>query len=541
MVFGSDLTFGCLVRALVHLRQARPRRKRSQGLIEYAAITAAVALVGVAGLSAITQAQKGYFEGLPLTPAAPSAPGALLHPTRVDPPDCLPNPVALSTTLTCSAPRVYDVFSNASDRNPPWGVLVLRLDGDATSYASCTLPRIATGDQNTCSGPVTWTPSNPAWAATTRMLFWSYESPASNHVPSTSPGASIGFLPLLQFNPAPYCSVEGQPTTNSVAYGWPITCVANVVDVSASGAPAPNVPVTFEVMPGASGNGSPTLTCATGEYSSAGLRSHNISSILLSTIYSTGGACTPSSTLTCATSDGSSAYLPPIGECHVIYRRLRSAGLATAIGPGYDDIQVGLPGLPPVHIGGAGHSVNVQTLTTPNPAQSWMNCSAPPGNVTVTTDTGYAINVGYGTFSTTTGIRVSGRTGQVNCQPVVADVSESTATVCVNSPPDCQTDPDRHHAFSPVGQIYWLWDGNSMSVPGPCELRTLSPFSTQAPSGTPFASDCGALIRISLSGNPGETHQLTAVYAGFAPNPTHSTPETGGGGLPTKTVTVTFT
>ena len=84
-----DRLRGFLARLQPQLRQIRARHA-AQGLVEYAMITATVALVGVAGLNALSLAQRQYFEGVESTldPPPPPAPGQLLHPTLTAQPEC---------------------------------------------------------------------------------------------------------------------------------------------------------------------------------------------------------------------------------------------------------------------------------------------------------------------------------------------------------------------------------------------------------------------------------------------------------------------
>src|SRR5438067_5911235 len=98
-------------------------RQRSQGLVEYGVIAASVAFVGVAGFNALSGAQKAYLTDFPKNEPVPSAPGALLHLTSVDTPVCTPaTPTKIATPIFCTA-SVHDMFSNPTDRNPPWGTI----------------------------------------------------------------------------------------------------------------------------------------------------------------------------------------------------------------------------------------------------------------------------------------------------------------------------------------------------------------------------------------------------------------------------------
>src|SRR5437764_68138 len=99
---------GLLTRWFGGLR--RPRA-RADAMVEYALIAASVAFVAVAGWSVLRDHEIEYFGGLPMQPAPPSAPGALLHPTRIDPTNCTPNPLQFGQKLVCSVPHVFDLLS----------------------------------------------------------------------------------------------------------------------------------------------------------------------------------------------------------------------------------------------------------------------------------------------------------------------------------------------------------------------------------------------------------------------------------------------
>src|ERR1700716_3513077 len=104
-------------------RQRAQGRLQAQGVVEFGLIIAAGAIVTIAGLNAMTRAQESYWGAATPTFASPTpSTGTFLHPTSLDPPVCAPSPnVGLGTPLVCTAPTVRDIFSNTSDRNPPWG------------------------------------------------------------------------------------------------------------------------------------------------------------------------------------------------------------------------------------------------------------------------------------------------------------------------------------------------------------------------------------------------------------------------------------
>jgi hypothetical protein len=88
---------------------------------------------------------------MPLTPPAPSAPGALLHPTSIDQPVCTPaTPTKVGTPISCTT-TVHDTFGNPADLNPPWGTITWTLDGGV--IGTCPLTHIPNGSANSCSLP----------------------------------------------------------------------------------------------------------------------------------------------------------------------------------------------------------------------------------------------------------------------------------------------------------------------------------------------------------------------------------------------------
>ena len=235
-------------------------RQAGQGLVEYGLIVASVAFVGAVAFNALADAQKDYLQEFPKNATPPSAPGALIHPTSVDPATCMPNPWTLGAPLSCTDPGVVrDTFSNPTDRNPPWGIL--RWYIGTTPIGSCTLPSTPTGTFNQCTpSPPIAPPNIVAWAGTTQPVTVHYESPASNHIVSSSPLTTcpappplplpggwpptcLYILPQLAFASAlpedpPACFRDGQAhTANTQAVGKPLTCTAKVVNLEPRGRP----------------------------------------------------------------------------------------------------------------------------------------------------------------------------------------------------------------------------------------------------------------------------------------------------------------
>ncbi len=361
------------------------RRRRAQGLVEYGLIAATVALVGAAGLNALTTAQKNYFTDLPMNPPAPSAPGALLHPTNVDAPVCPQAPtVAIGQPIVCNAPVVRDTFSNASGRNPPWGTITLHMDTDPTVLATCILGHPPSGSLNTCGSNLSWTPTDTSLAGSTHTLSLWYglgrgyvpgypplPDPESNHVASISSSLSITFL-QYQFNGVPQC--QNGSGNNHVEVGSPIRCTAAIYDTSTMGPPSVPVAVTWTAVndPG-NGTGSPYLSCSTGGNVA------NFGSMIWSNPATP--ACSPGSTLTCMT-DAS-------GACSVVFRRVRALMGASPLTAGYQDFTVSAFNGGSVTSGTVawpGRAINIDPPSTAHPTTTLMMCTPaasgqPPGTI----------------------------------------------------------------------------------------------------------------------------------------------------------------
>jgi hypothetical protein len=495
---------------LGRLRRLLGARQRSQGLVEYGLVAATVAFVGVASLGFLTSRQKEYLSGLPLDPPAPSAPGALLHPTSVIPPSCVPpSPVVVGTPITCAAPTVKDIFSNPVDQKPPWGTVRLYLDSTTTTpLGTCVLPHIASGGQNTCASTLSWTP-DPSLAGTPHQLILRYEQPESNHVGSTSSPASITFLPQLEFVPTPQCDNPFFPKfqVNWVEIGHPLICVVNVKN-AATHLPLSGVDITWTADVLAS-TGVPLLSCYTG----------GDPALFASLVWDSPPtpACAPSSTLTCTT-DAS-------GRCRVVYRRLRDLTGTAMSGPvgAHSLALTAFSGLVPgpavsLTVSPPGVGETPPNPTPEHPSLTFVRCLDTAGVVQTT------MNVRKGHFPVTDHINVASGT-TLTCSATVIDLDANPALDCDSSSPwSCSGNPDTMDAHAPLGTILWDWPGGPPNLF--CELQrldSLGPSASMAPHQTPFASGCD-ITSLPVSGSSG-TQTLRASYVGATVGATHTASE----------------
>jgi hypothetical protein len=505
------------LRRLVHARQ------RSQGLVEYGAIAATTAFVCLLGLNVLTTAQKAYFTDLPLAPVAPSAPGALLHPTVVAAPNCTPIRLMLGATLSCDAPMVRDNLQNVSDRKTPWGTITLYLDSPSgLVLGSCTLPHSSGGDTNWCSGPVVSIPLVDVALIGDHTVVAQF-APESNHfINPPSAGTTITIVGLKFAKDGPVCENILRATLNNmVEIGRPIACNVQVVDLATGGAPNPPIEVTW-IAPSlgpAGGAGVPYLTCAIVVDDPVVWNQR-----LPSTLYLTppGNRCDPANTSTTGVRCTTDAVT---GVCGVVFRRERNLMGSAVPDIGFQALFVSAAsGLVTATLPNA---IHVVASYTTNHANTWMRCTPQQGRVEVNDSTYVVDGDGPGppplnntrlSVTATTALTIYGTSATVSCPAYVVDNMPSTATAC-SAGPACGTNPDRHDGFSPVGTISWATSADILS------WCTLSRFdgrfdpSSQAPNGTPYGSICdGSPANVKLTGKIGDSFDLTAVYTG----PTHS-------------------
>jgi hypothetical protein len=446
-------------------------------------VAAAVAFVGVASLHAVTSAQKSYFTGLPLDPPAPSAPGALLHPVSVDAVSCSPNPWMLGTPLTCSNPTVHDIFSNASDRNPPLGALDWYLG--TTLIATCSLAPTSRSE-STCTPPSFGPPTDSALANTTQHVTVVYENASSNHfAPAPSPQFALAIFFHLQFTaPATKCvNPFTQFPPDNVEIGHPTVCTATVFNLT-QGQPAVGEPVMW-TADRASMTGEPFLSCHASTANYAQMIWNNPS-------------CAPGPQLTCITDNS--------GQCQIVYRRLRDLTGNTETGPvGLHSLQLSAAG------GAATFATDVQVITPathPHPSTTLISCTG-AASASINPST---IPIRKGRFRTNASIDVAGPTATLTCSAVVIDTDPNAAMDCDSvSPWSCSGNVDQYDAHAPLGTITWDWPGRLPADVNTCVLNRLDSYASQGPNETPFASGC-ALPPFTASGAGSST--LDAAYVG---------------------------
>jgi len=504
------------------------RRHRGQGLVEYAAIAASLAFIGVVGFNSLADAEKGYLQNFPKNGVVPSVPGELLHFTQMDAVSCAPTTVQLNSPITCNNPTVYDIHFPAADRNPPLGMLNFYLDGTVLIPSmSCSLVPKTASTSGCPSATITYTPTNPALATgAARTFVVSYEQQTSNHLGASVTSSAFSIVNWA-FIPAPVCVNEGGtfPMPNWVEVGHPITCTATLVN-SVTSTGVPNIDLTWSIASGGSGNGVPYLTCWTGGNSA-------LFGGLTGMLY---GSSVPAQN-PCAMSSGPSATLRCLtdsnGQCKIVYRRIRQQPFATPSGTelqaGPEFLAVTPTFLPIPSPSPAAIAVQDTKSGRPHPAWTWVTCSA-GSNTSVKAPVSFPLNVA--SFQSTPEIQVigpMGTVGTVSCAPIVVDSElDNAALSCTSTPATCYApslDPDRFGANAPVGTIGWEMSATgSANALSACTLSRRDTLVPQAPQQAPFASDCPSVnVQLTNSVAPGgPTLTLVAEYTSTLGVPDHS-------------------
>src|SRR5262249_42655446 len=131
-------------------RQRWSRRSKAQNLVEYGLTIAAVALIALAGFTALGRAQALYWKAVEPNVAAPTpGPGSFVRPTSIDI-NCDHHVIRAGDTVNCQV--------TVADTGPPpsvvpQGTVTLWID-NGSSGATCTL----TAGQ--CPVPITWLSSD---------------------------------------------------------------------------------------------------------------------------------------------------------------------------------------------------------------------------------------------------------------------------------------------------------------------------------------------------------------------------------------------
>ncbi len=447
-------------------------REHAQDMVEYGLIVACVAVVVAVGANVLSAREAEYFNGLPLSPAAPAAPGALSHPTSTslvcNPPGL---PALVQTSITCVA-TVQDVFSNASDLRPPGGTVTWTFP-DSSTHGSCVLPTPATGSQTSCSSTDSMAAS---WYIPGTPSITVNYAPTTNHMDSQ--GSSS--LTIIPPNMVPSCTSNGQ-----VELGNPLDC--RVTLTSGGNKLASQEIIWRHDVGNAAGVG--IFTCRT-----------------QGTGYDIWKApeCPPPD-LT-----GTAAFFCVTdvnGSCGLIYRRLydRAGGGAganpvltltltyadkkTSTTVGYNAIRVTAPT--------SQHATDIAAV-----------CSLTSGSATVSPGT---LTDGNATFDTSASIAITSGTAWFSCSVRVLDTRPNPAASNGN--------PDLADAFPPLGSVGVSHNG---SIVGNCTLQpaatSASPPPAQALGQEPFFASCTTPI-FPLAGASGSSGTL--VFD-FGAEPAHA-------------------
>ncbi|GAC1314729.1 MAG: hypothetical protein NVSMB2_04680 [Chloroflexota bacterium] len=518
-------------------RVTRRHRRRGQGLVEYGAVAAALTLVGLLGLQAVTSAQVAYFDQLPTVSATPGAPGALLHVTSIDQPMCTPasspagSPIALivGQTLQCTGMVVHDLYSPASDRQTPTGTLGLYVDTadfSTVPITKCAL-NLPTPESNACSAPLTWTPQaadvgpvhkvsvvfscdpSAMRSAATPLPTCDNRATSNHFLASTTitvtVAAPVAFTPVCDEQ-----NVEGWHF--QVEFGHPMRCTVTAT-FGPSGPRAGNINVRWQVPDDSSaGAGTPLLSCAQiGDLS-------KIAAVLY-----TAGPCTPGSTTTCRTDDA--------GQCTIVYRLTRWLSGTDVIDPrnqGFTLSVVDENGI----LSRTTSFANLFKVVAPpggHPTYSYMTCQSTDPNVTVDAPQPIRIGANGAQFMATKHITVKGTAGNVSCTGIVVDTSPGAALCLLSAggggytvtKSGCPQNVDVYDAHAPIGQVHFDLGG---TVSPNCQVDVISTFGPQAPNQNPYASSCSEALLLSVpSRGQGTSVSLTPVFNGASPNPTHNT------------------
>ncbi len=492
--------------------RSRGSRQLSQGLVEYSLMTVCVAFVSLAGFHALTTAQRAYLTDLPVIAPTPGVPGAILHPTLIDTPQCTPiGPVIVGSTVTCTT-TVRDTFSTASDRNPPWGWVEWQLDGNPISY--CRLAHLSSGaTNNTC--PLTYQPAGAAMVGphtiTARYGMSSPPPPApppptqlleSNHIATASAPYTLNVLPNIQFTSACVNDVIGG---TAAEIGHPIRC--NVIVRDGSSGTYVNVPdgtpVTWTTANGNGTAGVGIFTCAIPAPPYPGPGGYNsVSHTAVPDVYTDHTACPQpiiapigSVSFTCVTTGG---------QCSVLYRRL------------YDNGYGGVGPTPPLVLGAMGSTYsfalpNVTYSGQLHQTQGTVVCTSGQGGVNVFNS---PVTFRNATFPSTQSIDVHGGvvggTGSVplTCTAAVWDVRSSPVfDYGVPSAPGNTSNPNFGDAYPPMGPVSFRQNATPV---GNCTLMRVDMVSLPAPGQAtgqaPFLSTCDFNLTV--------TGTITDFFAG---------------------------
>ena len=484
------------------LRRCRAQRQAGQDLVEYSLMIVAVALLSAAGFHAITSAQQGYLGGLNVDPPPPTAPGALLHPTSIDTPTCIPgSPLYANQTTQCST-TVRDVYSTVADRMPPWGTVEWLLDG-TTSLGVCVMAHPASGSTNTCT--LSYTPPNSAAGRHQLSARYGVTSapgaPAlqSNHMPSTSLTLNLT-VNIIQFTPS---CVNDEIGGTAAEIGHPVRCTSIVKQgnpVDGFALVPDGTALTWTATNGGGTTGVGMFTCAITSFNS-------LTHTGLPDVFNDHTACPQPQIF--PVGNPSFTCLTKAGQCSVLYRRL------------YDSSYGGVGATPPLVLSALFGSYtfaqpNILSPAShgPHPSQGTIFCTV-TGQPGVNILNGGAI-VRNATFPWSQSIDVNygGTSVDLTCTASVFDTDPSPVYDYGVSPGN-NSNPNYADAYPPMGPVTFTQNGTPMGLS--CALMRVDllaplPGLVQALGQSPFLSNCTK--GITVAGAVGSTVKLGFTYGG---------------------------
>lgn len=495
------------------------RRRHGQGLVEYGAVAAALTLVGLLGLQALTSAQVAYFNNLSLAAPVPAPVGDLLHAAAIDAPTCTPNLAAVNQTVSCTGMAVHDVYRDVTDRVTPTGTLGLYVDTtdfSGTPLATCVLS-LPTRDSNACAGPLQWTPgaamaggyhtlyvvfSCNVPPATASMPFPSCPNRATSNHFLASVAVSVAVAPPVAFTPV--CNSQNVEGWNfEVELGHPMRCRVTANYFEVTGPPAANVDVVWTVANDPlAGAGTPLLSCA----ENGDLRK------VLAVLY-TPGPCTPGPATTCRTDAQ--------GQCWVNYRLTRFPSGAQVLQPRTQGFVLSTSD-------GANSATFPNLFTVAHPpgphsTYSWLTCQSSDPTVHIDAPASFELGASSAQFSATPRIVINGGSGTVTCTATVIDTSPGAALCLIPDPTygykpassGCAPNVDTYDAHAPIGTVE-LELGSTVSPP--CTVDVVTRLGPQAPNQVPYASSCTETLLLTS----GIGTSLAPHFFGISPYPTHA-------------------
>ncbi|HLZ30581.1 MAG TPA: hypothetical protein VKV73_24965 [Chloroflexota bacterium] len=499
-------------------------------MVEYALITACLAIVGIAGFNALAEAQRGYLANFPVNQAPPTAPGALLHPTSIDPPSCLQNglplanPVLLGAPITCTT-TVHDTYSNPYERDPPQGTIDWLLDGAQIPSSSppcnvVALPAVPPypAADSRCTAPAfTWTPGASPGPTPAALISGSHtlvakfgrsclnppntcgdptnELLTSFHLTSSTAPISLTFSANIGWTVA--CkneiTTETFPLPIHAELGQPVTCTATVNDNN-TGTPVPvpnGTAVQWSTVNGGAGPdaGVGIFTCS----SPYDIRNDAVN-------------CPQPQLVMSGTASFTCYTVGATGTCAVVYRRIYDSLLGGVGASPTLTLTTALAANPPLLQGSSTYnSIVIIPPAAPHQTMAFIVCQSPDPNMNMPLGavdnypTGGFVSpsLGAANFAATRDVDVNGTTAtQVTCTITVVDAyspspnpNPTETNPCTL--PACNSNLDA--AYPPMGKVQFTWNGTPSFTSPMCSLvpvQAPGPPTSQALGQVPFMSSC---------------------------------------------------